>query len=73
LDFLGTHDEIYGNMRIIGKTLIEFKSISKMVIKQSEAKQSNSMGKWKLNNPMPLPLGEAKGEVLTPYNVQLLW
>jgi len=62
LDFLGTHDEIYGSMRIIGKTLIEFKSISKMVIKQSKAKQLH--GQMELNNPMPL--GEVRGEVLTP-------
>jgi len=53
LDFLGTHDEIYGSMRIIGKTFIEFKSISKMVIKQSKAKQSNSMGKWNLTTQCP--------------------
>jgi hypothetical protein len=37
LDFLGTHDEIYGNITTIGKTVIEFKAISKMVIKQSKA------------------------------------
>jgi hypothetical protein len=67
LDFLGTHDEVYGNMTTIGKTVIE--SISKMVIKQSKAKQFH--GQMELNNPMPL--GEARGEVLTPYNVQLLW
>jgi hypothetical protein len=69
LEFFGTHDEIYGNMRIIGKTIIQFKSIRKMVIKQTKGKQLH--GQMELNNPVPLE--EVPGEVLTPYNVQLLW
>jgi hypothetical protein len=36
---------------MIGKTLIQFKSISKMVIKQSKAKQLH--GQMEFNNPMP--------------------
>jgi len=36
---------------MIGKTLIQFKSIGKMVTKQSEAKQLH--GQMELNNPMP--------------------
>jgi hypothetical protein len=47
----GTHDEIYGNIMMIGKTTVQINLKDGHQTKQSKAKQLH--GQMELNNPMP--------------------